>query len=284
MTNTIIKDVSDTALWVAVYRAKETERADALFRDPLAGVLAGERGKQIAKQMGSFRATAWTIVIRTCIIDSYIKRLITEGVDTVINLGCGLDTRPYRLSLPPTLRWVEVDFPHIIALKEEQLAREKPQCHLERISLDLSDAEGRKQLFSKLNSVSKKALILTEGVTPYLSNEEVAALAEDLRQQPNFLFWIVDYYPPHLLKYFLSKKRLRQMRNAPFRFRPPDWFAFFAQHGWQKREIRYTEEESAKLGRPMPLPILAKMLLFIFGPLLSDKFKRSSAYVLLERK
>jgi hypothetical protein len=38
-----IADVSDTALWIAAYRARETERAGALFHDPLAGRLAGDR-------------------------------------------------------------------------------------------------------------------------------------------------------------------------------------------------------------------------------------------------
>ncbi len=41
-----IRNVSDTALWVAMYRAMESERADALFYDPYARVLAGERGEE----------------------------------------------------------------------------------------------------------------------------------------------------------------------------------------------------------------------------------------------
>jgi O-methyltransferase involved in polyketide biosynthesis len=44
-----IRDVSDTAIWVAYYRARETERPDAMFRDPLARVLVGDRGEKIAR-------------------------------------------------------------------------------------------------------------------------------------------------------------------------------------------------------------------------------------------
>jgi O-methyltransferase involved in polyketide biosynthesis len=44
-----IADVSDTALWIAAYRARETERAGALFHDPLAGRLAGDRGRGDAR-------------------------------------------------------------------------------------------------------------------------------------------------------------------------------------------------------------------------------------------
>jgi O-methyltransferase involved in polyketide biosynthesis len=48
-------------------------------------------------------------MIRTVIIDDRIKLAIGEGVDTILNLGAGLDTRPYRMDLPKTLRWVEFD-------------------------------------------------------------------------------------------------------------------------------------------------------------------------------
>jgi len=48
MTNPLIRNISDTARWVAVYRARETERADGLFRDPFARRLAGTRGEEIA--------------------------------------------------------------------------------------------------------------------------------------------------------------------------------------------------------------------------------------------
>jgi O-methyltransferase involved in polyketide biosynthesis len=44
-----IGNVSDTARWVAVYRAMETARPDAIFRDPFAERLAGERGLEIVR-------------------------------------------------------------------------------------------------------------------------------------------------------------------------------------------------------------------------------------------
>src|SRR5689334_21371088 len=49
MSDPLIRDISDTARWVAYYRAQETDRPDAVFRDPYARALAGERGERIAK-------------------------------------------------------------------------------------------------------------------------------------------------------------------------------------------------------------------------------------------
>ena len=52
-----IRSVADTALWVAVYRAEESERKDAIFKDPYARRLAGERGFNIVESMEAGRKT-----------------------------------------------------------------------------------------------------------------------------------------------------------------------------------------------------------------------------------
>src|SRR5437899_3021151 len=107
-----IQHVSDTARWVALYRAMESDRRDALFRDPYARRLAGERAERILAGMKRGREWAWPMIVRTAVMDELILRAIDrDGVTTVLNLAAGLDARPYRLPLPPSLRWVEVAFP-----------------------------------------------------------------------------------------------------------------------------------------------------------------------------
>src|ERR1700732_656244 len=137
-TEPLIRNVSDTALWSAVYRAAESERPDALFRDPYARRLAAERGRQIAESVpGAVRAD-WAWVGRTYLFDQLIVEQLGQGVDMVVNLAAGLDARPYRMDLPPTLQWVEVDLPGILDYKEEILAGERPVCALERVRLGLA--------------------------------------------------------------------------------------------------------------------------------------------------
>ena len=97
MAAPLIENVSDTAFWVAHHRALEGERGDALFPDPLAGVLAGDHGRLIAGTMPQPAMTTWAVVIRTCIIDDFIREPIAQGADTILNLGAGLDTRPAHL-------------------------------------------------------------------------------------------------------------------------------------------------------------------------------------------
>lgn len=142
----LIRNISDTALWVAVHRARESERQDALFKDPFARKLAGDRGEQIAKGMQAGMGHEWPYTARTVRFDQIVAEQIKQGTDMVINLATGLDTRPYRMELPSSLQWIEVDFPVMIDYKEKVLAGETPRCALERVRLDLSDMNGRRAL------------------------------------------------------------------------------------------------------------------------------------------
>src|SRR5262245_61383351 len=94
-----LRNVSDTARWVAIYRAIESERPDALFRDPYARRLAGERGERIRAAMEFANRNAWSFVARTVLFDRFVTESIANGTDMIVNLAAGLDTRPYRMAL-----------------------------------------------------------------------------------------------------------------------------------------------------------------------------------------
>ena len=149
-----IRNVSDTARWVAVYRAMETERPDAIFRDPFAARLAGAHGEAIVDSMQRGRQMAWAMIVRTAVFDEIIlERVKRHGVDLVVNLAAGLDARPWRMyDLPPNIRWVDVDLPGILDYKLETLASEKTVCQYEAIRLDLTDGPKRRALFSQLGA------------------------------------------------------------------------------------------------------------------------------------
>ncbi|MEZ5875530.1 MAG: class I SAM-dependent methyltransferase [Hyphomicrobiales bacterium] len=108
--NQVVKNVSDTAFLVAALRAREMERPDPLFRDPLAHKLAGEHGQAIlATKKRRFPAT-WSVVIRTVIIDDYIADAVKNGVDTV-SISAPVSTRaPTAWTCRTLLHWIEVDF------------------------------------------------------------------------------------------------------------------------------------------------------------------------------
>src|SRR5215475_9209911 len=224
-----IQDVSETALMVAMWRAAENTQPNPLYRDPLALKLAGDRGREIIKGLpkGRRSLSQWMMAIRTRVIDDLIREAVADDVDLVLNLGAGLDMRPYRLELPPNLCWLEVDCAKITELKESRLFGEQPACTLKRVSCDLADVSSRRQLLALASEKGRKALVLTEGVIPYLSEEEVGALASDLAKYPCFRYWVADYFSPFITKYHQAQSRRMRIENAPFKFAPEDYFGFF---------------------------------------------------------
>jgi methyltransferase (TIGR00027 family) len=253
----LIRNISDTALWVAVYRARETERQGALFQDPFARKLAGERGEQIAKGMEAGQRYEWPYIARTVRFDQIVSEQIKQGTDTVINLAAGLDTRPYRMDLPASLQWVEVDLPAMIDYKEQILAGEKPRCALERIRLDLSDVSSRRAMFQKLGRNAGKVLVLTEGLLVYLTREEVSALGRDLAAQSNFRDWAIDLCSPGLLK--MLQKNLAALKDAgsPLKFGPEEGPDFFTAFGWKAVEVYSMLKTAAGIKR---LPFFLRLM------------------------
>src|SRR6478736_3756609 len=122
----LIRNISDTAKWVAIFRADESERPDAVFHDPFARRLAGKQGEEIANNIGFSRENSWSFVTRTFLFDEFIKQHVEQGYDMIINLAAGLDARPYRMQWPASLQWVEVALPGILNYKTSVLANEKP--------------------------------------------------------------------------------------------------------------------------------------------------------------
>jgi methyltransferase (TIGR00027 family) len=226
----------------------------------------------------------WSVALRTHIIDDFILQAVSQGTDAVLCLGAGLDTRPYRLSLPESLCWIEVDLPQIIELKESQLASERPRCRLERIRLDLTDVPARRRLFADVGARFRQVLVLTEGVIPYLTVEVAGELADELRSQRTFTRWIVDYFSPGVLRGSATSRW--RMPNAPFRFFPADYFGFFKAHGWDVSQARYLTEEGRRLRRPTPFPWLMRVLIQLRLAFLSrarrEAARRMLGYLLLK--
>jgi len=277
-----IEHVTDTAFWVASYRALESERADALFRDPLAGILSGEKGKQIARSMPDSRSMAFIMTVRTTAIDRLILSAIARGVDTVLNLGAGLDTRPYRMALPKDLRWVEADFASIVEFKDDKLSAFSPVCAFERVPIDLADRTARQALLERVARGAQSVLVITEGVVIYLPDDEVRRLAEDIHALPSMRFWVQDYYGPEPRRH--RPKMRRKLKAAPFLFRDPDWFGFFDKCGFAARESISTRQEALRVGRRPPRFSMTAPLLWPLGGKWYERADRVLGYTLLERQ
>ncbi len=281
-----IENVSDTARWVAVYRAMETARPDAIFRDPYADRLGGARGREIVREMKQGHQMAWAVIVRTAVLDELIlDRIANGGVDTVINLAAGLDTRAWRLALPQSLQWFDVDLPAIVAYKEEEMRGATPVCRYEAIPADLTDEATRDALLRRLAGGARTALVITEGLLIYLEPEQAASLARALHAQPSISWWTTDVASPMLLEWMRrSWGRKVAAGNAPFRFAPADSAAWFAAVGWRELQFRSAMEEAWRLHREMRMMWLWRLLNRFASRARRESYSRLSGCLLLERR
>jgi methyltransferase (TIGR00027 family) len=234
-TDPLISNVSDTARWVATYRAVESARPDALFHDPLADRLAGERGRAIVAAAPRAIRNGWWLVARTKVMDDVIIDAIADGCDRVLNLAAGLDTRPFRLDLPADFTWIEADLPQLLSEKEQLLADETPRCRLTRHAVDLADPAARDAFLNEELAGAKKALVLTEGLLMYLEDSDVRALSTAFTR-PEIAWWMLDFAGPGLQKR-MNKRTSGMMNSAPFKFAPDNGLAYFEDLGWRPVEI-----------------------------------------------
>lgn len=186
-----IEHVSDTALMIAACRALETAREDGLIRDPFAERLAGERGFAIAKTIPILEWMCFGAGIRAGAMDDLLKEaLASEKIETVLNLGAGLDTRPWRLGLPAGLRWIEADYPDMLQYKAGKLVGEKPRCRFEQVPADLASERDRENLFSRIGPAP--ALMITEGLLMYLPRDAFMAIATIPARHASVRCWMLD--------------------------------------------------------------------------------------------
>jgi methyltransferase (TIGR00027 family) len=249
-----IQHISDTALWIAMYRAIETERRDALFRDPWARRMAGSVGAAIMRSLPLGQAMGWAMVVRTAVIDELVQRCIALGARGVINLGAGLDTRAFRLTLPADLNWIDVDLPEIVAYRQGHLLGATPACRHRHIAADLNKPGQLREVLAAAREQGGPLLMLTEGLLVYLETAKVAHLAIDLRAEADARWWVTDLVSPLLLDTVGVMWQPSLARaGAALQFAPPDSAAFFARLGWREAEFHPVWDASFRLNRPAPL-------------------------------
>lgn len=236
MNSSPVTVVSDTARWVAVYRAWESARPDALFNDPFAQRLAGDRGREISKLMPPSARNGWPIIARTKLIDDLLEGAIADGVECVVNLAAGLDTRPYRLELPGSLRWIEVDLAPLMEEKNRDLADAQPRCELLRIGADLTYADSWTKVLRDALGATTRTLVLTEGLLLYLSEPEVQDLARNIAAFDSVESWILDLASPAILA-MMRKDMGTHLANAPVKFAPPTGVAYFEALAWRVKRV-----------------------------------------------
>lgn len=104
------------------------------------------------------------LAIRAKTLDDWTSAFLAKNPNAIVlHLGCGLDTRIFRIDPPPSVQWFDVDYPEVIELRRK-LYPVRDDYHLIASSLTKPDW---------LDLIPRSpAMIVAEGLTPYLGVEE----------------------------------------------------------------------------------------------------------------
>jgi methyltransferase (TIGR00027 family) len=254
--------VIDTARWAAAQRARESERPDHLFSDPLARALAGEEG-MVALQLSEkynprHEETAKYIAIRIRFFDDVAQHCAAEGIRQIVLLAVGMDARAFRLKWPEGTTFYELDHPDLLAIKEEILERERVSPKCRRVTMGTNLEHDWAQLLTNGGfAPNERSVWLIEGLFYYLHEPAVNhVLTEVSKLAAPASALVTDLVSRSLLTTPWMQNSLKAMeeRGMGWHFGTDNPVGLFAGYGWQAETMRPDEEGAKYDAQRFPAP------------------------------
>ncbi|WP_234838039.1 class I SAM-dependent methyltransferase [Sinorhizobium meliloti] len=158
---------SETLLITLQAKAAENAMPDSLLRDRFAAD-ALHRIDQDRGHLNVGHDMTIGIALRAYMLDRWAEAFLERYPEaTVLHLGCGLDSRIFRIDPGPGVRWFELDFPDVISLRQ-QIYPDRENC--EMLACSLVEHGWIANL-----PADRPAIIIAEGVLPYLKTSTASA-------------------------------------------------------------------------------------------------------------
>ena len=173
MTNMVLKDVAKTAVWTLRARAEEHLQANALFRDDKA-IEWMQRipwPEELDEWYSDYAQTG--ISVRTRVFDDLVRQHIHRmDQPLVVELGCGLSSRYYRIGQGYSC-WLDFDLPDVIQVRHELAPETDAHHNIAGSLLDYGWMDVVKQ------RQAKELILVAEGLLMYFDKVQVMALLQD---------------------------------------------------------------------------------------------------------
>ena len=248
--------ISHSAYWLAHCRALESRSDDPLFLDDFAHLFLKPESSELIqgfKASPSYQTFKNGAQIRARLIDNQILKILNKKVvKQVLNLGAGYDTRPFRLKISNSIKWIELDKPKLLSHKNSILPAHKAKCDLLRIPIDFLDSISLDRFIRTVPDKDLPTLVISEGLLVYLNNETVSSNFKILGRNDFIKFWITDLATDKIYNYRNPGDQdnlsslVNQMKFTSFPKSP-----FFKKNGWKVKKAHDMAIEGLKLGRPL---------------------------------
>ncbi len=172
-------------------RAVQSAWKSPILRDPWAEEAMRHIDYDMSKQLtGVASWRMWKdigctiIATRAATFDMLTNRYLADHPDaTVLHVGCGMDSRVFRIDPPASVQWFDVDYPDVIDLRR-QLLPEPRTASPQRGNREAASAGQYHLIGAPLNDLrwleevprDRTALLIAEGALMYVSEADVKAL------------------------------------------------------------------------------------------------------------
>jgi methyltransferase (TIGR00027 family) len=252
-----VKPISRTAYYCCGVRALDAAAPAAFCGDRYAERFMTPESWAIFEPFRELGPPNASNVVRHRMIDDVLRaRLAARPETPVVVLGAGFDTRAYRL---PGGRWIEVDEPAVMTLKESRLPAADSSNPLTRCAVEF-DREPIGAALTRLGPLDRPVVVL-EGVLPYLSVAEARALLRAVGEAFAPATLICDLTTPTFKRRYAGRiAGLLQALGAPYGRFEGDPLAVIESEGFRLVARESIIGTAARLGAlRIPRWVLATM-------------------------
>jgi O-methyltransferase involved in polyketide biosynthesis len=163
----------ETLLATLYGRALDSRAPRSVLHDE-AAARAVERIDYDFRRTGMTATTAAGVALRGRQLDTWTREFLAAQPEaTVLHLACGLDTRAQRLGVPPGVRWIDLDHPEVVALRERLLP--PPDGDYRLVGASVTDEGWLESI-----PADRPTVAVFEGLSMYLREEDGRRLVEGI--------------------------------------------------------------------------------------------------------
>ncbi|MDH6230695.1 O-methyltransferase involved in polyketide biosynthesis [Mesorhizobium soli] len=154
----------ETLLITLYGKALESRRPNSILADHFAEEAAARIDYDFSKlKVDGVMGVGFAARART--LDDWVRAFLADHPDAIVlDLGCGLDTRVFRIDPSPRVEWLDVDFPEVVELRR-RIYPLRENYRLIATSVTEPDWLARVPR-------GRPAIVVAEGLTPYLAAKD----------------------------------------------------------------------------------------------------------------
>ena len=172
-------------LFIPLYGKAKVSRQGIIIKDTMAEKIWETCDFEVHGKSKSKWLT-YNMAMRAKIFDDWVEKMLAQNPEAqVLHIGCGLDSRAFRIAAPYT-SWIDGDFPEVLEARKKYYSENE---HYKMMAFDTSKAE----MVEKLPD-AKTVIVVFEGISMYLRNEELNAFVRALDKKFPQVHMLLDVY------------------------------------------------------------------------------------------